>query len=224
MEWVEKLPQGNQMQQFPNQQIIDSGNPFLFHDEGSVYLFKSLDKQRVLAKIRRGGTRTRKALLQRMRKANKGDYTSLLLKCIEALIMAWQDNTRRLDRIHILLKVPFNFRKLYSSSGFPRVIICAYCDWHTFVAVKVDSIVDWMYNLQQCPFTAKELRKQLWAVLQEEDKMKWLYSVAAPISICEGYVDIVEGAAQGKILPARTQKGKGKNSKYRARKKRGENA
>ena len=48
--------------------------------------------------------------------------------------------------------------------------------------------------------------------------MAFLYQYAAPISICEGVADILSEAAEGKIQPKRKEKGKGKFSRYRARK------
>lgn len=217
IDWHNLLPQGNQMQQFANQLIIDSGSPYLFHEEGSPYLYLPLEKQKVLAKIRRGGTRTRKSILKRIRNATRQDYTAISLKCIEALIVAWQDSRKRLDRIHIVMKVPFNFRSLYADKRFPRVIVVAYKDWQTYVAVKVDAMLEYLYNIGKFPYTAKELRKQLWAILQEEKQMAWLYTYAADISKVEGYVGIVSAAEDGVIVPKRKEKGRGRNSKYRQR-------
>lgn len=216
--WPYPLPDPiNNMQLFANQCLLDSGNPYLFHEDGSPYLGLPLYKQKVLAKIRRGGTRTKKFIKKRMRKATKEDYVRLLLRCIEAYIHAWWDNSKRLDRITILMKIPFNFRSLYKNKDFPRVTIVAYDDWSVYVSVKADSIVNYLYTHGHCPFDSKTMRKSLWAILQEQRQLDFYYEHAAPISIVEKYAEIVGQTVEGKIVP-RTQKGKGKFSKYRARK------
>lgn len=54
-------------------------------------------------------------------------------------------------------------------------------------------------------------------MMHEEKRMSWLYKYAAPVSIVEGFHGILQEAEEGKIVP-RTEKGKKKFSKYRARK------
>ena len=214
--WPYPLPEPKtSMQAFANYMLVQTGNPYAFHPEGSPYLGLPLEKQKVLARIRRGGTRTKKSVLKRMKAATSVEYNAILLQCVEALICAWQDNTKRLDRIHVMMKIPFNFRTLYKKVGFDvRMTILAHYDWHVFVSVKVDSMVDYLHKLGKCPFTAKELRKNLWSILQSERRMAFLYEHAAPISIMEGYSGILSEAAEGKIQPKRKEKGKGQYSRY----------
>ena len=217
--WPYPLPEPkSSMQAFANAMLLSTGNPYIFHPEGSPYLGLPLEKQKVLARIRRGGTRTKKSVLKRMKAATSVEYNAIMLQCVEALICAWQDNTKRLDRIHVMMKIPFNFKTLYKTSGFPRCTILAHSDWVVFVSVKVDSMVDYLHKLGKCPFTAKELRKNLWAILNEERRMAFLYNYAAPISIVEGVSEIIAEAEDGKIQPKRKEKGRGAFSKYRARK------
>lgn len=220
IDWPYDIPSSdNHMQEFANNVLLDSGNPYLIHKEGSPYLGLPLYKQKVLAKIRRGGTRTKKHILKRMKKATKEDYTKLLLRCIETYIAAWEDSSKRLDRITVLLKLPFNFRKLYKNKEFPRVVIIGYEDWSVFVSVKVDSLVDYLYLKGNSPFNSKDMRKQLWSILQEQHRLNWYYEYAAPISIVECYSGIIEDAKVGNIQQRRSEKGRGRFSKYRKRKK-----
>ena len=216
--WPYPLPEPKtSMQAFANYMLVQTGNPYAFHPEGSPYLGLPLEKQKVLARIRRGGTRTKKSVLKRMKAATSVEYNAILLQCVEALICAWQDNTKRLDRIHVMMKIPFNFRTLYKQYWFPRCTILAHYDWSVFVSVKIDSMINYLYELGKCPFTAKELRKNLWAVLQSEKEMAWYYEYAACISIVEKYATTIDGASRGDIAPKRKDKGRGNFSKYRKR-------
>lgn len=218
--WPYSLPEPhNNMQRFANSALLESGNPYLIHKEGSPYLGLPLEKQKVLAKIRRGGTRTKKALLKRMRKATNEDYTAIMLKCIEALLVAWIDNTKRLDRVHIMLRLPFNFRSRIANKDFPRITIIGYDDWTIVACVRVDNMVNYLYKQGKCPYDSRELRKNLWGIMQEEKRMRWLYEYAAPVSIIEGYMSILSEVVDGSIQPKRNTKGRGKFSRYRKRRK-----
>lgn len=213
--WPYSLPEPhNNMQRFANSALLESGNPYLIHKEGSPYLGLPLEKQKVLAKIRRGGTRTKKALLKRMRKATNEDYTAIMLKCIEALLVAWIDNTKRLDRVHIILRLPFNFRSRIANKDFPRITIIGYDDWTIVACVRVDNMVNYLYKQGKCPYDSRELRKNLWHIMHEQQRMLWFYEYAAPVSIVEEYFNIINN---NKEPTDRKNKGR-KVSKYRNRK------
>lgn len=210
------LPTGNHMQEAINQILLDSGNPYLFHAKGSPYLGLPLHKQKILARIRRGGKTLGKRKAERVGKTTKDDYIRFAQACVSAYVKAWYDSNTRLDRITLMLKLPVYYRR-FCKEDFPRVMILAYEDWWMYVSVKVDKMVDFLYKHGHFPYPAKEFRKEIWAILQETEKMEWYYQYAAPISILEAQCGIVKDAKEGRILP-RKEKGR-KISKYRERKK-----
>jgi len=219
--WPYPLPSGSHMQESVNAYLLERGNPYLFHEEGSPYLGLPLHKQKILARIQRGKHKLGKRKAERVGKASREDYLKLAQACVNAYVAAWQDNNTRLDRITILLKLPIYFRK-FVKPDFPRVMIMAYKDWWVYVTIKADMLVNFLHRHGHFPYEAKTFRKELWAILQEQERLEWYYRYAAPISILEAHLDIVDEAKQGKILP-RKDKGR-KTSKYRKRKEKGNEA
>lgn len=192
------------------QQLIDNllttkGQHFL-HPEGSCYLGLPLEQQKVLSKLRRGPGRTPKWRTDSMKPAGKKDYEKLLLHCTQVLINAWDDPTIRMDRIDIYVKLPFNWRLTYDSS-IPRAVILAYDDWTVTVCWKIDRIVQWLYEKGYSHYTAAELRKSIWAILQEQSKLDLYYEYASTGSILELYSDIVNDNKGNKRV-MRTNKGR----------------
>lgn len=203
-----KLPDGNWYQQLVNALLVERG-PFFVHPEGSPYLGLPLDQQKELAKMRRPVGRTPTWITDKMRKATKRDYEKLLLACTEALTHAWYNTSQRLDYVNIYVKVPYNYRTYYDKT-LPRVFILGYDDWTITVSWRVDSIVDWLYNKGHSPYKAAELRKSVWALLLEQERLDFYYEYAADQSIIELYADIIDDVKNEKIK--RTFKGRGKDA------------
>lgn len=202
------LPDGNWFQQLVNALLVERG-PYYIHPEGSPYLGLTLEEQKQLAKLRRPVGRVPKWITSKMRKATKSDYEKLLLACTEALVHAWYETTQRLDYVNVYMKVPFNF-KTYYDKELPRCFIVGYDDWHIVVTWRVDKIVNWLYNKGYSPYTATELRKSIWAILLEQERLDFYYEVAANQSIIELYSDIIDDVKEKKVV--RVNKGRGKNS------------
>ena len=176
------------------QQLVDNllaeKGAFFIHEEGSPYLGLSLSLQKTLAKMRRGDGRTPSWRLKQMRVATKQDYEKLLLFCNHALIAAWYDSSIRMDRIDVFLEVPYNFRN-YWNKTLPRAVIVGYKDWTIVVQYKVDKIIDWLHSIGKSHYTASELRKSIWAICQEQEKLDLYYEYASVGSILELYGCIV---------------------------------
>ena len=187
-----------------------STNPDPYHPQDSPYYGLPLEQQRLLSIIRRGAKKTPKAILRKLRKATKQDYENLVLACTEALVYGADDNVDvRLDRIRVYLRLYYKFRD-YFSPDFPRATYEAYDDWSVVVSVKVDNLMKWLYNKGYSPYNARELRRELWAISAEQDKITQLYDIAASTSIIEGYDGAIKGAIE--------RKDKGRR-KYRKREK-----
>lgn len=178
-----------------------------YHPQDSPYYGLPLEQQRLLSIIRRGAKKTPKAILRRLRKATKQDYDNLVLACTEALVYGADDNVDvRLDRIKVELRLYYKFRD-YFSPDFPRATYVAYDDWSVVVRYSVDTLMNWLYKKGYSPYNARELRRELWAITAEQDRLMYLYDVAASTSIIEGYDGVVKEA------PARKDKGRRKYRK-----------
>jgi hypothetical protein len=154
-----------------------------------------------------------------MRKARPDDYQKILLKCVEGLIYFWQNDAKRLDRCVVYLKIPFNYKRIYSKD-LPRVFPVAWHDYAVTVQFRIDHIVDWLYNKGHSPFDAKTLRKNTWAILKEQDKLDWYYTYAADISKVEMYGEIVLGSEQERVRKSmRDGSNKGRNVQARAKRR-----
>ena len=176
------------------QQLIDNllstkGQYFL-HPKGSVYLGLTLEQQRVLSKMRRGPGRVPTWRTKEMHAATKRDYEKLLLHCTETLIQAWHNPKERLDKIDVYVRLPFNWRAMYDKD-IPRAVVLAYDDWSVTVSWKIDKIVDWLHSIGHSHYTASDLRKTIWAVLKEQEKLDLYYEYASVGSILELYGCIV---------------------------------
>jgi len=192
-----QLPDGNWIQQIVNATLVDKG-PYFLHPEGSPYLGLSLSDQCELAKIRRPVGKMPKWKTSQMRVATKQDYEKLLLACTEALVNAWYDTSQRLDYVNIYVKLPFNFRSYWDKS-LPRAFILGYDDWNIVASWRVNKILDWLHSKGHSQYSSSELRKSIWAILLEQDKMELYYSVASQQSIIELYSDIIESNSDKKM-------------------------
>ncbi len=190
---------------------LDS-DPERYHSRDSPYFGLTIAEQRALAIVRRPKGRTPRGITRRLRKADKNDYQKLVLACSEALIFG-SDNLAdiRMDRISLDIELIYNFRR-YFSKTFPRVVPVAYKDWSVVVRFRVDKLLKWLHSEGHCLYTPQELRKQLWAMSQEVDKINFYHDVAADISLVELYSEIIGDAESGKIKP-RTNKGRRKYRK-----------
>ena len=165
-----------------------------YHPKTSPYYNLTIQQQRDLQKIRHGPGRVPKPILRKLRKASKQDYDSIIIACTNALVFGADDLTdTRLDRITIDIKLYFGYRKYFDKS-FPRPVILGYDDYSVFARFKVDKLLNWLHEHGKCPYSARELRKELWAINKEMDKVLFLHEYAAPISIVEGYVEIIKEA------------------------------
>ena len=189
--------------------LLSTKGPTFIHSEDSVYYGLSLAEQKILAKMRRGPGKTPKWRTEMMRKATKQDYQRLLLACTEALVEAWHNPNIRLDRVDVYVEVPWNFRS-YWSENLPRPVILGYRDWSVVVQFKVDKLIGWLYTNGHSPYNAAELRKSIWAILQEQQKLELYYDIAADQSIIELYGEIISDVKEKKV--ARTLKGRGEFS------------
>lgn len=191
-------------------QLLASRGEFFIHPEGSPYLGLTIEEQRVLSKLRRGDGRTPKWRLNEMRKATKQDYEKLLLACTEALVAAWHDPSIRLDRVDVYVRLPHNYRA-YWDKNLPRPVILGYDDWTVFTRFKVDKLIDWLHSRGYSYYTASELRKSIWAVLQEQKRFDLYYDLATQTSILELYAEVINDVKEKKV--SRVLKGRGEYKK-----------
>ena len=154
------------------------------HPEGSPYKGLTLEEQRVLSIIRRGKKKAPKAILRKMKKATKLDYGKILRHCVNALIEGSSDVDTRLDRIRVVLELPFNFRKTYSPD-WPRGVILGYKDWSTIMQYKTDTLIDYLHSIGESTFDSKTLRKHLWEIRRDLDKLLWLEQYTIPLCTME---------------------------------------
>lgn len=185
-----KLPEGNWYQQIVNSLLVELG-PFFIHPEGSPYLGLSLTEQKTLAKMRRPIGKVPKWRTKQMRKATKQDYEKLLLACTESLVHAWYNHNIRLDYVDVYVKLPFNFRAYWDKS-FPKPFILGYDDWTITCSFRVNKVVDWLYEKGYSPYTATELRKSIWKITLEQERLDMFYEYAASQSIIELYSEIID--------------------------------
>jgi len=193
-----KLPDGNWTQQIVNATLVDKG-PYFLHPEGSVYLGLSVTEQCELAKMRRPVGKMPKWKTSQMRVATKNDYEKLVLACTEALVHAWYDTSQRLDYVNVYVKLPFNFKSFYDKT-LPRCFILGYEDFNIFVSWRVNRIIDWLYAKGYSHYDSQSLRKSMWGILQEQEKIQLYNDVAVDQSILELYSDIINSSIgkQGK--------------------------
>jgi len=201
-----QLPEGNWIQQIVNATLVERG-PYFIHAEGSPYLGLSVEDQCELSKMRRPVGKMPKWKTSQMRVATKQDYEKLLLACTEALVNAWYDTNQRLDYVNIYVKLPFNFRSYWDKS-LPRAFILGYDDWTITTSWRVNKIITWLYDNGHSMYTATELRKSIWKITQEQEKLDLYYDVASSQSIIELYGEIIDDAKTSKDV-----KGKGKRAK-----------
>lgn len=154
------------------------------HPEGSPYKGLTLEEQRVLSSIRRGGRKAPKAILRKMKKATKLDYGKILRHCINAMIVGSENPNVRLDRIRVVLELPFNFRKTFSDA-WPRGAVLGYTDWSVFMQYKIDGLIDYLHSIGESTFDSKTLRKHLWEIRRDLDKLLWLDQYTIPLCTME---------------------------------------
>lgn len=197
------LPDGNWIQQVVNATLVDKG-PYFLHPEGSVYLGLSVNEQCELAKMRRPVGKMPKWKTSQMRVATKNDYEKLVLACTEALVHAWYDTSQRLDYVNVYVKVPFNWRAKFSKD-LPRAFVLAYDDWTVTISWRVNRILDWLHSKGYSQYSSSELRKSIWGILSEQDKLELYYDVASSQSILELYSEIIDDVKEGKAKGSKSR-------------------
>jgi len=196
---------GNWKVEVLNQILVD--DPFKFHPPGSPYLGLTIDQQRMLSKIRRGGTKTPKRVLKKQKPATRETYDKILLACIESMIYAWNNDNIRLDRVMVYLKAPFNYRSTWDKN-LPKPTTVAIGDWAVVLQFKVDKILQWLYDLGKCPFEPKALRKSIWAILQDQARMEFAYKYYADISKIEFFDGVIKATTPTDEKGKRSAKGR----------------
>jgi len=196
--------------------FIDSyleADPYRYHPSGSPYLGLSLLQQKALARIRRPKGRTPAGILKQLREPSKEDYEKLVLACAQALIFGGDMAVdTRLDRITVDIELIYNYRRYFKKS-FPRVFPVAYKDWSIICRFRVDRLLGWLHSEGHSKFTARQLRKQLWAIAAEQDRLNFVYDYGTNQSINEVYADIIGDAER------QTEKAKRGRRHYRKKQK-----
>lgn len=188
-----------------------------FHDPTSPYYGLSVKEQLMLAKIRRPKGRTPKVILRRLRKATKDDYSRIFTACVNALIYGSSDFCDvRLDRIRVTLRLVYNWRTKFDKD-IPRCEILAADDWSVFCRWRVDKLLDWGYKKGHWAFDNKTLRKELWNITKNFDKVAWYNLNTIDLCVQELYEDLVYDAVSGKT--PRIEKGRKRYRKNNITKK-----
>lgn len=191
-------------------------NPLLIpvHKPDSIYHGLTIAEQRLLARLRRGSKKVPKAVLKWWKKADGMIYAEMLKHCVQSLIHASECDYTRLDRVKVRMRLPFNYRN-NCDKRLPRPAILGYDDWWVYVSFKVDGLIDYLHAKGHSTFTAKELRKELWAVRKEMDRLDWLNEWAIDLCWAEAVNEIVPKAVaiprkdKGRIKPKRRYRMKG---------------
>lgn len=180
-----------------------NGNPLYQHPQGSPYHGLTLKEQKYLSKLRRGPGRVPNAIRKRWKKANKHTYAAIFKHCLAALLHAAESDDVRLDRVRVVLRIPFNFR-FHFKKDFPRGVIVGYDDWNTYMQYLVDSLIDYLYKIGESVFDAKTLRKELWGLLRDQERLVWLDTYTIDLCTLEYLNDAVpEYVATPKALKGR---------------------
>lgn len=194
-----------------------NGNRLYEHPEGSIYRGLTLQEQKALACIRRGKKKTPKSISKRWKKADSNFYARLLQHCVQALLYGSEDVNMRLDRIRVVLRLPYNYRS-YCNKAFPRPVPIGYEDYWVYVQFRVDFLVNYLHKIGECAFTARELRKQLWAIRRDVDELLWYEDHTIPLSYKEKVEEMIPQAEEER-KQRRGNKGRGENHLVRRRKK-----
>lgn len=186
-----------------------------YHDPSSPYFGLSLSQQKHLAKWRRGNKKAPKAFTRTLHKATSEDYAKIFLHCINSLIYQSEADVEvRMDRIKVQLELIFNYRSHFGK-GFPRPSrILYYKDYAIGLEFHVDGLLKYLYDIGYSAFTAKELRKQLWAVKAEADRYDFLMDYAADISIAEFFNEVIPNAPMRKDKALKGRRTYRKSGKY----------
>ena len=186
--------------------LADFDQDFLnsFHEEDSPYYGLCLQDQARLAKLRRGGVKPPKAVLRRLRPPAKEDYAKILVHCSKALLKAaeaYRDG-ERLDRVFVYVELYYNYRQ-YCHEGWPKGRSVAFDDWTVVNQYTADTLINYLHEVGHSHYTAKELRKELWAIRRETERLDWLDGYSVDICVQEAFEDIVQ---QAKTDPNRNRK------------------
>ena len=173
-------------------------NPERYHKSSSPYFGLTVKEQAVLARMRRPKGRLPKSIKGQFYQGGRADLQKILYACCQTIIygsdlMADQ----RLDRLYIDIKLHYKWRRHFKKPLLPGVVV-AHHDWSVVVRANVDKVIGWLYQKGESPFTAKELRKYLFAIANEQDKVLWYTEYAAPQSIVECYGEIIQDGVAGK--------------------------
>lgn len=166
-----------------------------YHEVGSPYRNLPLSQQKMLAKWRRGNKKPPKAFTRTTHKATDEDYYNLFVQIISCLIHQSEHAVEiRMDRIRIKMELIFNYRSHFGK-GFPRPSrILYYKDYSIGLEFHVDGLLEYLFSIGKSAFTAKELRRNLWAIKAEADRYDFLLDYAADISIAEFFNDVIPSA------------------------------
>ena len=162
-------------------------------DPTSPYYGLTVKEQLMLSKIRRGKKSTPMVLRRKWKKHVPYLYSSILKHAVETLLYAQASDTARLDRVFIYMRLPFNFRR-YCRGVIPRPYPIGYDDFHIYVRFSCDKIIDYLHSIGESAYTAKELRKEIWAINREMDKLLWLDEVSVDLCWQEGLEAIIPAA------------------------------
>lgn len=209
---------GGQFQEIVNKCLVK--DPYMFHKEGSPYLGLTVQEQRILAKVRRGARKPPKWWIDSLREATKRDFNNLFLHCVNTLVRDWLDDDIRLDRSKVFVKLPFSYRQKFKNK-MPEANVFAHEDYTVVVGWKVEKVIDWLYSLGHSPFEAKDLKKYIWVVLREQEKLDFYNEIAADESIVGLYGELIEGAKSG-VISRHKEKGR-VYSRYRSKKPKADN-
>ena len=140
-----------------------------YHPEGSPYRGLSLEQQKALAKLRRGGLKTPKWVTEKMRLPTQEDYDKIFNACAKAIVLGADIHVnRRLDRLNIEFRLAWNHTK-YFPDDFPIGVILAYDDFTVVKRYNTTKVINWLYEHGKCAINSKELRRKIFAMQKEQE-------------------------------------------------------
>ena len=129
------------------------------------------------------------------KKADVHVYASILKHCIATLVQAHDAEAFRLDRIRVILKLPYNY-VYHAKPGFPRPVFLGYEDWYTYCQFSVDAIVNYLHSIGESSYNARQLRKEIWAIKRDMDDLMWLHTYAIDVCFSEKLDKIIPQAKE----------------------------
>lgn len=187
------------------EQYDKNGNKLYEHPPDSPYHGLSLAEQKMLAKLRRGNKKTPKAISRMWKKADCHVYASILKHCISTLVQAHDADAFRLDRVRVILKLPYNYLR-FAKEGFPRPVFLGYEDWYVYCQFTVDSIVNYLHSIGESSYDARQLRKEIWAIKRDMDRLLWLHTYAIDVCFSEELDEIIPRAKEERAAMRKDRK------------------